>query len=37
MRILKRNPEHDEAFQNQPDLTQNLHFSPAELIALTTT
>ena len=35
MRSLKRNPKHDEAFQNRADLTQNLHFSPAELIALT--
>ena len=28
MRIPKRNPKHDDAFINRPDLTQNLHFSP---------
>ena len=33
MRIFKRNPKHDEAFQNRPDLTQILHFRPAEPIA----
>ena len=28
MRIPKRNPKHDEAFLNRPDLTQILQFSP---------
>ena len=28
MRIPKRNPKHDEAFLNRPDLTQILRFSP---------
>ena len=28
MRIPKRNPKHDDAFLNRPDLTQILHFSP---------
>ena len=28
MRIPKRNPKHDDAFINRPDLTQTLHFSP---------
>ena len=28
MRIPKRNPQHDEAFQNRPDLTQVLNLSP---------
>ena len=28
MRIPKRNPKHDEAFINRPDLTQTLQFSP---------
>ena len=28
MRIPKRNPRHDEAFLNRPDLTQILRFSP---------
>ena len=28
IRIPKRNPEHDDAFTNRPDLTQILHFSP---------
>ena len=28
MRIPKRNPKYDEAFQNRPDLTQILNFSP---------
>ena len=28
MRIPKRNPIHDEAFLNRPDLTQILRFSP---------
>ena len=28
MRIPKRNPKHDEAFINRPDLTQVLQFSP---------
>ena len=28
MRIPKRNPKHDEAFINRPDLTQILQFSP---------
>ena len=28
MRISKRNPKHDEAFLNRPDLTQILRFSP---------
>ena len=28
MRIPKRNPKHDEAFHNRPDLTQILRFSP---------
>ena len=32
MRIPKRNPKHDEKFQNRPELTQILHFSPAEPI-----
>ena len=27
MRIPKRNPKHDDAFANRPDLTQILHFS----------
>ena len=29
----KRNPKHDEAFINRPDLTQILHFSPSAPIA----
>ena len=29
MQIPKRNPKHDDAFQNRPDLTQTLHFSPS--------
>ena len=33
MRIPKRNPKHDEAFINRPDLTQILHFSPSARIA----
>ena len=33
MRIPKRNPKHDEAFINRPDLTQILHFSPPAPIA----
>ena len=33
MRILKRNPEHDEAFVNRTDLTQILQFSPIAPIA----
>ena len=33
MRIPKRNPKHDEAFINRPDLTQILHFSPSAPIA----
>ena len=28
MRFPKRNPKHDDAFTNRPDLTQILHFSP---------
>ena len=28
MRVPKRNPKYDEAFQNRPDLTQTLNFSP---------
>ena len=28
MRVPKRNPKYDEAFQNRPDLTQILNFSP---------
>ena len=28
MRIPKRNPKHDEAFINRPDLTQIMQFSP---------
>ena len=28
MRIPKRNPKHDEAFLNRPDLTQILRYSP---------
>ena len=34
MRIPKRNPKHDDAFTNRPDLTQILHFSPPVPIAL---
>ena len=37
MRISKTNPKHVEAIQNRLDLTQILHFSPAEPIALPTT
>ena len=33
MRIPKPNPEHDDAFTNQPDLTQILHFSPSVPLA----
>ena len=33
MRIPKRNPKHDDAFANRPDLTQILHFSPFVPIA----
>ena len=33
MRIPKRNPKHDEAFINRPDLTQILQFSPSVPIA----
>ena len=33
MKIPKRNPKHDEAFINRPDLTQKLHFSPPAPIA----
>ena len=33
MGIPIRNPKHDDAFQNWPDLTQILHFSPAVPIA----
>ena len=29
----KRNPKHDDAFQNRPDLTQIMHFSPQVPIA----
>ena len=32
MRIPKQSLKHDEAFQNRPDLTKILHFSPAEPI-----
>ena len=33
MRIPKRNPKHDDAFINRPDLTQILNFSPSLPIA----
>ena len=33
MRIPKRNPKHDEAFINRPDLTQILQLSPIASIA----
>ena len=33
MKIPKRNPKHDEAFINRPDLTHILHFSPPAPIA----
>ena len=33
MRIPKRNPKHDEAFINRPDLTRILQFSPIAPIA----
>ena len=33
MRIPQRNPKHDDAFANRPDLTQILHFSPLVPIA----
>ena len=33
MRIPKRNPKHDDAFTNRPDLTPILHFSPPVPIA----
>ena len=33
LRIPKRNPKHDEAFFNRPDLTQILQFSPIAPIA----
>ena len=33
MRILKRNPKHDEAFINRPDLTQIIQLSPIAPIA----
>ena len=33
MRIPKRNPKHDDAFINRPDLTQILNFSPSVPIA----
>ena len=33
MRIPKRNPKHDDAFANRPDLTQILHFRPPVPIA----
>ena len=33
MRIPKRNPKNDDAFLNQPDLTQILHFGPPLPIA----
>ena len=33
LRIPKRNPKHDDAFVNRPELTQILHFSPPVPIA----
>ena len=33
LRIPKRNPKHDDAFINRPDLTQILHFSPPVALA----
>ena len=33
MKIPKRNPKHDEAFKNRPDLTQILQLSPIVPIA----
>ena len=33
MRIPKRNPKHDEAFINRPDLTQILQLNPIAPIA----
>ena len=37
MRIPQTNPIHDEAIKNRLDLTQILHFSPAEPIVFPTT
>ena len=33
MRISERNPNHDDAFKDRPDLKQVLQFSPLEPIA----